>query len=82
MVSRDDKHVMQQSSQGIDNLIPSDLLVDENDNEILNYVDEPECDSDNGNDGDFECDSELKKVYTIYITIRFSANSKKNTQKI
>ena len=72
MVSRDDKHVMQQSSQGIDNLIPSDLLVDENDNEILNYVDEPECDSD----------SELKKVYTIYITIRFSANSKKNPQKI
>ena len=54
MVSRDDKPVPQHSSQGIDNLIPSDLLVDENDNEILNYVDEPDCDSDNGNDCDFE----------------------------
>ncbi len=62
MVSRDDKPVAQHSTQGIDNLIPSDLLVDENDNEILNYVDEPDCDSDNGNDGDFECDSEIKKV--------------------
>ena len=29
MVSRDDKPVPQHSSQGIDNLIPSALLVDE-----------------------------------------------------
>ena len=43
--------------QEITNLIPSNLLADENDN--LNYIDEPDCD---GNDSiDYESQNNIRK---------------------
>ena len=49
---------MASKEQEINNLIPSNLLADENDN--LNYIDEPDCD---GNDCiDYESQNNIKKV--------------------
>ena len=49
---------MASKEQEINNLIPSNLLADENDN--LNYIDEPDCD---GNDSsDYESQNNIKKV--------------------
>ena len=49
---------MASKEQEINNLIPSNLLADENDN--LNYIDEPYCD---GNDSiDYESTNNIKKV--------------------
>ena len=49
---------MASKEQEINNLIPSNLLADENDN--LNYIDEPDC---HGNDSiDYESKNNTKKV--------------------
>lgn len=51
---------MASKDQEINNLIPSNLLVDENDNDNLNYIDEPECDWNEIIDD--ESQSNIKKV--------------------
>ena len=49
---------MASKEQEINNLIPSNLLADENDN--LNYIDEPDCDGNNSID--YESQNNIKKV--------------------
>ena len=57
MVSNGERPIISHSQLEINNLIPSDLLVDE----TLNYVEEPGCVC-NGDGCDFECESDLTKV--------------------
>ena len=58
---------MASKDQEINNLIPSNLLADENDNDNLNYIDEPDC---NWNDS-FEDDNHnnIKKVYIVFLIL-------------
>ena len=54
---------MASKEQEINNLIPSNLLADENDNDNLNYIDEPDCDwNDSFED---ESQNNIKKVYNF-----------------
>ena len=53
--------------QEITNLIPSNLLADENDNDNLNYIDEPDC---NWNDSlEDDNHNNIKKVYIVFLIL-------------